>query len=103
MMTPLRWFQAVYFFAFGVSMVVAVVAPEQIRLPMVVLGVLLATFGGCLVSNLFGFATETASKAGKSRWTAPAFASVPLVRAMGVFFVLGGLGFAAQALFVRDL
>lgn len=102
-MSPLRAFQGLYVVAFAVSFVTILVAPEQIRYPFVAIGVLLAIFGACLCGDFFGFATETASKAGTSRWTPPAFGSVPLVRAMGVFFLLGGMAFAAQALLVADL
>lgn len=102
-MTPLRVFQGLYAVTFGVTVVVGFVAVDYIRWPMVALGVLLAVFGACMVMDLLGFATETASKAGTSKWTPPAFASVPLVRGMGAFFLLGGIGFAAQALLVDNL
>lgn len=102
-MTPLRWFYGLYLLTFGVTVVVAIVALEYIRWPMFALGVLLAVFGGCLMTNLLNFATETAANAGKSKWAAPAMASVPLVRAIGVFMLLVGIAFAAQALLVDDL
>jgi hypothetical protein len=101
--SPLKRFQVVYFAVFAVTMVVGFTAPEYIRVPLVVLGGLLAAFGFCLTANLFGFASEASSKAGSSRWTPPAFADVRLVRAIGVFFLLGGVGFAVQALLTNDL
>jgi uncharacterized membrane protein HdeD (DUF308 family) len=102
-MTPLRWFYGLYLVTFGVTVVVAFSAMDYVRWPMFALGALLAVFGLCLLTNFMNFASETASNAGKSKWAAPAMTSVPLVRGIGVFFMLGGVAFAAQALLVDNL
>lgn len=101
-MSPLRIFYALYVLIFATSVVVGFLAVEYVRWPMVALGVMVTIFGLCLMTNLLGFATETAANAGKNKWTPPAFASVGLVRLMGVFFLLVGGLFAAQA-FLIDL
>ena len=101
-MTPLRLFYGIYVLTFAVTVVVGAVAVDHVRWPAAALGALVVVFGTCLVANLFGFATETAANAAKSRWAAPGFASVGLVRVMGVFFALVGAAFAGQALFGDD-
>lgn len=101
-MTPLRLFYGIYVLTFAITVVVGFVAVDYIRWPATALGVLVVVFGICLVTNLLGFATETAANAANSKWGSPAFASVGLVRVMGVFFALVGAAFAGQALFTED-
>ncbi len=65
-MKPLRWFYGLYLLTFGVTVVIGFLAVDYVRWPMFALGVLVAVFVACLVTNLLGFATETASKAGRA-------------------------------------
>ncbi len=101
-MTPLKVFMGLYLVTFAATVVVSFTAVKFVRWPMTLLGVLLAVYGGCLTTNLLGFTDEVASKARRSTWTPPAMASPSLLRAVGVFFLLGGIGFAAQALLVDN-